>query len=258
MKRYVEIRATLRRAGKPRIVPLEDRYEYTGFTSLYAFDETAKKLIDEQGNMNNFTGTPVYSDTLFVDFDDSPEAAEDMIRELQPYNFKSYHSGGRSIHIHIEIEPMEGSNVPKAQKNWMAENFPKADLSIYKTTGIYRLPGTYHIKNPGKRKELITENTTGVKLIIPNTIAPDPDLPHYLFENDTKEDYHEWLANSLGHIVRPGNQKNKANQIIYVAKQCGYTREEVVDLMNMWNGRDCRPPLKEHEIMSIINRKFGS
>ena len=256
MKYYLEHRPTVKRIGLPNLICADTINDYHGYRSLYLFSEATKDHINSTKSMAGLQNQSVTSNTLFVDFDDQPEAADQMISKMQPYNFEAYHSGGRSIHLHIEIETMVGCEVPYIQRKWMKEFYPLADNSIYKTAGIYRLPGTYHIKNPGQRKELITTNTTGIKLKIDKTELVDLKMPSYLYEESDNDDK-QWLDELLNYPTYKGNQRNKANSIIYVAKRLGKTKEDVVDLMKLWNRTNCRPPLNDYEITDIIERKFG-
>lgn len=256
MKYYTEHRPTVKRMGAPKLICADEVNNYHGFRSMYLFPEELKNHIESTGSMAGLQTWSVSSDTLFVDFDDQPEAADQMIAAMQPYDFTAYHSGGRSIHLHVAIEPMTGSEVPYIQRSWMQKFYPLADHSIYKTAGIYRLPGTYHIKNPGKRKELIATNKTGKLLNIDKTELVDIKMPSYLYE-DNIEDDKKWLDDLLCYPVYTGNQRNKANNIIYVAKRLGKTKEDVLDLMILWNRTNCKPPLNDYEIIDNIERKFG-
>lgn len=256
MEYYTEHRPTVKRIGTPNLISASKINEYHGFRSMYLFPEELKNHIESTGSMANLQTWSVSSDTLFVDFDDQPEAADQMIAAMQPYNFEAYHSGGRSIHLHVEIESMTGCEVPYIQRKWMQKFYPLADHSIYKTAGIYRLPGTYHIKNPGQRKELLTTNTTGKQLKIDKTELIDLKMPSYLYE-EAEGDDKKWLDDLLSYPTYKGNQRNKANSIIYVAKRLGKTKEDVVDLMVLWNRTMCQPPLGAHEILDNIERKYS-
>jgi len=238
----------------PALIPIDELTTQTGFRSMYMFSEEMKNHIEAIGNMSNLQHWSVTSDTLFVDFDDNQEAADKMIADMAPYDFTAWHSGGRSIHLHIPIKEMSGRAVPNLQKQWMKENYPLADLSIYKTVGIYRLPGTYHVKYPGNQKELIQENITGKNLEIDVKIKPPISLPGYVFEED--KDYNEWLDSLLFFYTKSGGRNNQASLITYVSKKAGKTKEQARELLNLWNNAYCRPPLDNSELGNILERKW--
>ena len=80
-------------------------------------------------------------------------------------------------------------------------------------------------------------------------------MPSYLYDNEPA-DLYKWMDDLLSYPSYPGAQRNKANSIIYVAKKIGKTKEAVIDLLMLWNKTNCKPPLKDHEILNNIERKF--
>lgn len=165
MTYWVETRSTVRRTGKPMLVPLEEIYNRTGFRSVYSYEVTTKDEILAAGSTANLRGTRVYSDILFVDFDGTDSTPFKKYLISHNIAFEQYDSGGRSAHFHIKIEPMLGVDVPARQKAWMKEHAPTADHSFYHPAGMYRLPRTYHAKT--SRQKVLLETHTGQLLTIP-------------------------------------------------------------------------------------------
>ena len=247
----VEIRSMVRRSGKPKLVPYVDRYNYTGFTSMYGLPTQAVSQIESSGRTAGLNNTPVFSDTLYVDFDNNEDAAEELNIKLKGLNvdFDRYHSGGRSIHFHIRIIPMYGVNVPYSQKHWMELNAPKADMSIYKHAGVYRLPGTYHSNYPGQTKHLL-ESCAGEALLIENR----PRVYTKLYNNDTLtiEDFHSILGSLLHKKAGEGGRHPLAFKIASCAKASGKTESHTSQLLWLWNVTNCFPPKAEWELDKIV------
>jgi hypothetical protein len=199
---------------------------------------------------------PVYSDLLLVDFDDQPEAAHAMAEALREYDWVKFDSGGRSIHLHVRIEPMLGPWVPALQKAYMEQNFPKADLSIYRTSGIYRMAGTYHEKYPGRRKEIIETNITGKSLIL-NVAIPEPTVA---LPPKDDEDLQDLLGNLLGMQIGKGTtgRNYHAFKIAKVANRLGLDSGSTERLVDIWNSTLCNPPLDENSIRAAIKSAYRS
>ena len=258
-KALVEIRPTVTRTGKPKLVPYNDRHKYTGFTSVYGFLEEAVKSIEGSRSTRGLGRTPVYSDILYVDFDDNEEAAvkfrADIIR-IYDCEYKMYHSGGRSIHFHIPIEPMYGINVPFSQKTWMENIAPEADMSIYRHSGLYRLPGTYHSKNPGKKKELLDERE-GRKIRIEN--RPRAAVPTIDDEVEEKgeEYFHMILGKLLNTQISEGGRHPHAYKIAMAGRTSGKSKDYTRRLLGMWNHDNCYPAKTEWELDKLVNWVYG-
>lgn len=256
-KASVEIRSTVVRSGTPRIVPYADRYNYTGFTSMYGYLEDAVKEIRRTGSTRNFKRFPVFSDTLFVDFDNQDEAADDFrgLLESLEIRFDRYHSGGRSIHFHIPIEPMYGLNVPASQRYWMEKNAPLADMSIYKHAGLYRLPGTYHAKYPGNKKKLL-DSSEGNKLVIENR-----PIIKVSMDNDDNEVSPQEAYMILGKLLHTeaaeGNRHPHAFKIVRACKASNQPESEAFLLLDMWNSDNCYPPKQDWELSKLVRWVYG-
>jgi hypothetical protein len=259
-KALIEIRSTVTRTGRPKLVPYKDKYNYTGFTSVYGYTEEAVTHIRETRSTRGLSRFPVYSDVLYVDFDDNDAAAEKFEDEhlLGKYKYERYHSGGRSIHFHIPIEPMYGVNVPYSQKLWMEQHAPEADMSIYRHSGLYRLPETYHTKYPGKKKELTAVGVAGDNILRienrPRTAVPTINDE---IEEKGKEYFHMILGKLLNTRIDEGGRHPHAYKIAMAGRTSGKTRDYTRRLLGMWNNDNCYPSKQEWELDKLVNWVYG-
>ncbi len=247
-----EVRNRLMRSGPPVLVPYEELSQYTGFRSVYGYGPEAAGQIREQGHTANLTGLPVYSHMLLVDFDDQPEAGYAMANALKDYDWVLFDSGGRSLHLHVLIEPMEGSDVPQLQKQWMRERFHKADMSIYKTAGIYRLPGTQH-EATGRMKHVIKYNEPGKLLKIEATL---PEAPKVTFSSD--EDLDTMLMRLMDTDISKGTvgRNNHIYKIARVGQRLGLAMEDSFKMAMQWNQDKCYPALERSGIEATVRSAY--
>ena len=252
----VEIRSTVYRTGRPTLVPYVDRHKYTGFTSVYGYLKESVAYISSVGSTRGINAFPVYSDVLYVDFDDNEAAALKFkqLLDIKNYSYERYHSGGRSIHFHISIEPMQGMNVPYSQRAWMEQYAPDADMSIYRHTGLYRLPGTYHAKNPGKRKVLL-DSRKGALLRIEN--RPRVQIK---VENEEKDEawFHGLLGALLHKKVSEGERHPHAFKVAITCRDSGKSETHALKLLGMWNHDNCYPPKADWELEKLIRWVYGN
>lgn len=149
-------------------LPASEVLVKTGFRSVYAFETQPT----ESKGLNRF---PVVSATLFLDFDDGVDGAVlpsiDKLNQ-QKIAYKLFTSGSKGCHLHIDIEPMSGIDVPYSQRQYVIDAGFNSDLSLYRHSSLIRLPGTIHLKT-GKPKELIKESV-GDRLSVPMLKTPEP------------------------------------------------------------------------------------
>lgn len=166
---YIEITSnTFHSASFVRPFVSSEVDKAVGFRSVYLYNKETYNKIVEQNAVRKLDRYPVYSDTLFVDFDDGDNSIDNLKSILSHSNiaWKMYFSGSKGYHFHIPIKPMYGRYVPFSQKQFIKGlGINTADTSIYKHTGLFRLPGTWH-QVTGNKKELIEEQE-GTILHIP-------------------------------------------------------------------------------------------
>lgn len=248
MQYFVEIRGAVRRPGKPKLVPLRDAHLHTGFRSAFAYPEPVAKLIAQSGSTAGLRGQPVYADVLLMDFDNiDPSVFRDWLVQ-QGIAFDRYDSGNRSIHFHIPLQPIEGVWVPQACKQWVeAHSIVQADTSFYHPAGQFRLPGTYHTKNPGRCKELL-ESVPGKLLVL------EPSAPAVVLELEHEAD--EEPTQFYAALLLPANEGDRRPTVFRLAVaglRSGHDPDDVAALLSWWNSTRCYPPHDNHAIEQQIN-----
>lgn len=250
----VEVRPGLRRYGQPFLVPTSMLDRYTGFRSVYEYDmETAYKIAD-QGGTWGMTACPVHSAELLVDFDhggDSPLRAE-LTR--QGVGYEIWHSGNRSVHYHIPLMLMSGADVPARQRAWVMGVAPAADPSIYHQAGQFRLPGTFHEKNPGHRKVLLAA-APGDKLDL-HSIMETPKKPGAarvergppLSIIPTKlTAYYRMLLTPR----EPGHRRPWCFRLVRLGLDLGRSEAEILADVSWWNSSN-KPSIEPAELAEFV------
>lgn len=244
---YIEIRAGVRRSGGPNLVPLQDAHKYIGFRSVFAYDDTIAEVIRLQGNTSNLRGKPVYADTIFTDFDNhDPVEFREWLR-ASGIAHTEWDSGNRSVHFHVQIQPVYGEWVPHACKAWTLQHAPTADISFLHPAGQYRLPGTFHPKRPGRRK-LMTYQQEGQPLVLEE--PPKREFKIALHDDTTIVDFYTLLL-----VPKlEGGRQPYIWRLAITAAQAGMEFAETLEHLHWWNSRFCTPMHQD----SILQRQCES
>jgi len=243
---FVEIRAAVRRMGPPRLVPLADVDRHFGFRSVFCYDTDTAQSIAEAGNTANLRACEVYADTVFMDFDGHEPTAFRAWLAGSGLTYTEWDSGNRSVHYHIPIAPIFGYWVPAAVKAWTQKHAPTADISFLHPAGMYRLPGTYHAKNPGRRKELVAQQDGDTLVLAP----PPPTALRPLAFSDgesTTEDFYILLSQVKGEGHRSGHLWRMAT----VASEAGIAFDVALERMQWWNDRMAATP---HDSTKVLRQ----
>lgn len=249
MSHWVEIRAAVRRTGVPRLVPLAEVDQHTGFRSTFAYDADTAQRIRDQGSTGGLRHCPVYADTLFMDFDGHQP---DEFREWLAGSglaYEEYDSGNRSVHFHIPLLPVFGPWVPRACKLWVKRRAPTADVSFYHPAGMYRLPGTYHPKQPGRCKMLVGHKSGDILAL--TQPAAETYTPRHADET-TPERFFTTLMQAVGE----GQRRPRAWLLATMAAECGLEFNEAVDHLLWWNSRLVLPPHAEDTIVQQVTSAY--
>ena len=240
---HVEIRSTVRRSGPPRLVPHDQVHLHTGFRSIVAYDEITALTILQNGGTQGLRDIPVRADTLFMDFDNVEPTAFRAWLRASGIGYEEWDSANRSVHFHIPLEPIYGSWVPAAMKAWVKQHAPDADTSFYHAAGMYRLPGTFHHRNPGKCKSLV-ERVEGSKLVL---TAPPPRIRAFSMPEESKstEDFFSMLTQGQG----TGGRSQFAWRLAMTAAEAGIEFNEALKHVEWWNERFASPPLDDAMIL---------
>ena len=248
MTYFVEVRTTKRRSGQPRLVPLTEISNYTGFRSVYAYDTVLVDEIKAAGSTGNLRGQAVYSETLLIDFDDHDPAEFVAYLRSTGIGFEAWDSGGRSVHIHIPVTAMYGPWVPAAQKAWVKKHAPTADISFYHPAGMYRLPRTIHEKH-GRAKSLI-ESQQGSVLTIPEPLIQESVFKVSAGQDATQEQLYSLITQRQG----IGNRSRHIWLISTVCAELGLPFDTAVEHLEFWNSNFAAEP----HTLSVLVRQCES
>lgn len=255
---YYEHRPTKIRQGPPRLVTREELDQRRGFRSVYGWPTEAADHVRTTGSSAGLKWFAVYSDELLLDFDDSPEAAnraEDWLLRHE-ISFSVWSSGGRSVHFHIDIEPILGPAVPHSQKKFVAATFPGADLAFYHAAGMYRLPGTAHEKNPGWYKELRRANS-GYLLAVPMISQPLFRPSATGGSQRDPADLDAILTHMLFKTVYEGQGRNKhAYNMAKLLKDLGHDYERALEVVANWSDDFAVPPIDGAELSATVQSAY--
>lgn len=247
-----EIRTTLRRSGR---VTLTDTCEgYTGFRSVYGFDEEGEEYITSNGGTHGIRNYKLYSDILFLDIDDDPEASQDIENKLKDMGigFEVYFTGNRGNHFHIPIVPMYGLDTAYQQKQFVTNTFKGADTSIYKSTGIIRLPGTFHFKRPGHKKHLIRSYSGDVLCV------PKEDVSAEIFKS--RDGHDEFIENKLNEKwclkVQEGNRNRAIYNLAFMNSLANKDYSEALNNIMIYNSYMVVPPLSDFEVVQTVKSAY--
>ena len=152
---YVEhARELFERRGN--MIPLDALTGKTGFRSVYALCEQDAEIVKEAKNSKGLSRFPVYSEELFMDFDNGADEAKKWFEWAKGRDFTAtlYESGSKGYHLEILTIPHFGQNVPYSQQMLIKRLGAEADFSLYRHGSLYRLPGTKH-KKTGRIKKVV-------------------------------------------------------------------------------------------------------
>lgn len=216
-----------------RLVPLDEVDKYTGFRSAFAFDDETAERIREQSNTAGLRGISVFTDILLVDFDASDGNSLRTWLVEQGIGFTRWDSGGRSIHIHVALEPIAGPWVPEACRQFLKKVAPDADVSFLHPSGMFRLPKTFHYKT-GRQKVLI-EHREGRRLVLqqPQT------SPTFQVEGGGSR---ELFFTLLTARKSEGQRSPWLWRLGTAAAEAGLSYDEALEHLRFWNERFAEPP----------------
>jgi hypothetical protein len=139
----------------------------TGFSSLYYITEASARAIENSG-FAGFRGT-VWSPSIWIDTDTEEGAMETeaALRALGVAFYK-YDTGNRGAHFEIARPHSPSHLLPQIDKQWVADNFNKADLTIYSGLHLFRLEGCIHEKTGRIKSRLYSSD--GHALTLPDAL----------------------------------------------------------------------------------------
>lgn len=248
---WIEIRRTTIRLDKIKLVPLSNLPLYTqGFRSVYAYTDETKEYILKENSTAGLEDHDVYSDTLFVDFDNQPESSKAFAIHLNNMGIKYdvYHSGNRSFHFHVHLVKMFGKDVPYSQKEWMKNNSTNSDLSFYHTSGMYRLVGTIHFKT--RKPKVLLYSHQGKLLDISK--VNKPTFHHIEVSDDYIERSHEDYDYMLFmRYLSEGNRRNHMFKIAMKGIEVGISDAQIISDC-IWFNHRLHLPLDDIDVIQYL------
>lgn len=242
--------------GKMSILPIS-KLPSTGFATVYLYDKSAIDFINKYSAIKGYAATNpvVYSEVFYVDFDDCEEEARNFYKYLvnEGIWFKVYNSGGRSIHFHIRRVEQHSSNLPYSDRKWIESIAPKADMSLYQATRVFRMEGTLHHRT-GKKKVLI-EEVKGRPLEVPILIKPS-----YTYESSDTTNYKRVFDDSIiyqsimGFVA--GSREQNIFQVITHLKEYGMSKEFIEEFVRCVNAQ-CLPEIEEDKLDYLLGYYLG-
>lgn len=149
---------------KQNMLPEEELYDKKGHRSVYGFSEKDCIIIKQRGTSKGYDNFTPFARVLLVDFDDQPEAADNLRSYLiaERLSFSMWTSGNRSVHFHIPHNPLYDKSLPFTHLMWLhtipnmidSQGRTLFDHNIYRATSLFRLPNTGH-PSTGLKKELL-------------------------------------------------------------------------------------------------------
>lgn len=237
---HVELRRTVERTGPLHYVTLAEVEKHTGFRSVYAIDAQTTKQITQAKSFRGLQPA-VYSNCLFVDFD-GDEGVTEFAERLtsEGIGYTCWSTGRRGAHFHVPCVPMFGVHVPHSQLLWVeARATGPWDRTIYRPFSLIRLPGTWHEKNPGHRKEIMAWGE-GTLANIP-MVVPVPIEIRSPERGQNESDF--WAATLV-----PKSEPGRTARVFYLgalARECGVDYDKARDAILHWAANQARPPLTD-------------
>lgn len=255
-----EYRRSLKRSGKPILKTKEECLKGQGFISTYGYPEEVQKVIEENKGTYGLQGMSVVSDLIYIDIDDNPEAAAltDLVLMDMGISYTMYLSGSPdSFHFHIPIVRMEGPNVPAIHKQWVLENFKGVDESIYRTSGIIRISGTYHKKHPGNFKYPVDTTTGKILDLTDYKKKSECVIPKFTMKVEVDK---EMLESRFNQMLFTRDYSDSRNGYVFrlaaMAKDIGFSFDEALEKIEIYNDLMVDPQLKHGELRATVNSAY--
>lgn len=149
------------------------------FHSVYRVTEDSAQAVVEAGTTAGFKGA-VWSERLWVDVDtlEGADRTQARLDELR-LGYEAYFTGGRGGHFSIARVAAPSHLLPLADKAWVKEHLPEADLSLYSHLHLIRTTGSTHESG---RKKVLLSSREGLTLTLPPYQPPKASLPTPLVE----------------------------------------------------------------------------
>lgn len=249
-----ESRAGLQRTGPLVLLPFEEAIQRTGYISVFGYHPETVAKIRETGTTAGLQGSLFGTEMVYLDIDDNPAAADAAERTLteMELQYTRYFSGSRGFHFHIPCELVIRADVPYRAKSWATKHFPGVDLSIYKTSGIIRTPGTWHHKKQGGRKTLVSQ---GRGLLL-DLLGEEYTPPIKYVSLDEDADAAAALDRLWLEPVTSGGRNQEIYRRAFLCRMAGMVFDEAVGQLLGFNQLMVHPPLPHGELTATVRSAY--
>jgi hypothetical protein len=210
-------------------------------------------LIKEQGGTFGLSSMPLYTDRVILDFDDAPEDYERSVAYClkQDWDFDAYLTGNRGHHIHIYVVPYSEPGVHIRSATWASAHFKGYDDTMFKCSGVTRIPGTHHSKT-GRKMVRVDGSRSGVTPDIRDAKLSIPTVAHNLGE-DTNEDRRVIFSLMLNKRIRKGGRNEYAFKLAACGLDSGVDPKDLQMLLEYWAVTNARPIMSATEVKTIVD-----
>jgi len=253
--KYIEYNKDFIYRKKSQILDLEDLRSRKGFRSVYQINEEGKQWVEDHGGVSGFgtSGLPVWSDYLYIEFDDNKAAAKRLFNYLRDdgIGFAMYESGNRSFHFHIMRDIAPHADVPYTDRLFVEKIAPEADMSLYRHLQPWRIVGTLHKKTNKPKRLLRVNEGKSIKLSIVEKQQRERHIneSHMIFDDDTI-----FAMSCIG--ATDGERNVVLSSLTRKLNEYGAPREVIEWWVETVNER-CDPPESERTVRSIIKCILG-
>jgi hypothetical protein len=208
------------------------------------FDKEAVDTLQDQGNASGMSRFEAWSDTLFIDIDNDPDAVTSFREYFRNQNttYSMWESGGKGVHFHLPTPLYHHRHMPSIHAKLVAESGIRCDTSLYRHNSLFRLPGTTHQKT--RKIKTLLEEHQGVGLTLPEQMFSWADnlkevTYTKLVEYDKSETEHT-LLKAIHLIMNEPMQGTRYMSLWSLAKRAaetGFSEDFTTELLEVVNER---------------------
>lgn len=240
--------------------PPEEFDRLVGHRSVYGFNKGDSIIIQNIGRRKGLKQFTPFADTLMVDFDDQPAAAEELYNFLKASNitFYLFDSGNRSYHFHIPHNPLHDKRLPYTHYKWLlgvegiTDHLSRAlfDKNLYRPSSLFRLPNTMHPKT-SRRKEMLDMHegaTLHLELVNPPIQKTS--------QVEAKAEFENLLDQLLWKYLKGAATGEKYNTLFCLGVTCaevGLSEETAVEMCSFVNNAFENPKNNEELRRAVID-----
>lgn len=228
------------------------------FGSVYAIREDDAQAIQQAGTTTGFKGI-VWSQRLWVDCDtdESSQYSKSILKE-KGLDHVVYTTGNRGCHIGILRDTQPSHLLPLQDKQWVMDNLPGADLSLYWHLHLLRLPGVLHEKTGLPKLQIGAVYGSSLTLppyIMPATTADRATIDTATVLSSRNSIFNNWRV--VSHLTPTGQRRQLVVLAGRLKGEIGLTYEE-----NLWIvmevNRGFKVPRDSQEVERIVKHYYAT